>query len=51
LRKLRDDACDELPCVTNISTTSGEEEAGPKTLLIEVFVGDSARNRRLSCPG
>jgi hypothetical protein len=37
--------------MANISTTFGEEEAGRKTLLFEVFKGNGTRDRRLSCTG
>jgi hypothetical protein len=48
-RKLHSKTRKELASMTNISTASGEGEAGPKTLLIKVSVSGSARNRRFSC--
>jgi hypothetical protein len=51
VRKLHGKTRKELASMTNVPTASGEEEAGPETLSLKVYAGDSARNRRLSCAG
>jgi hypothetical protein len=51
VRKLYSKTRKELTSIASISTTSCKEKARPKALLIKVFTGDSARNRRLSCTG
>ena len=50
-RQLHRNTSYKLACMTHISTAAREEEAGSEALLFQVFAGDSARNRRLSCAG
>ena len=47
-RRLCSNTCEELACITDISTTSREEEAGSEMLLFQVSPSDSTRNRLFS---
>jgi len=42
--KLQSNACDELARMTDITTTTREEEAGPQSLSLKVFSGNSTSN-------
>lgn len=50
-RKLQSDACDELACMANVTTTTREEEAGPETLSLKVFASNSTSNCGLPSAG
>ncbi len=48
-RKLQRNARDKHACIVDVSTTTREEEAGPKSLLLKLYVGNSTSDSRLPC--
>ena len=48
-RQLQRNTRNELVCMTDISTTSREEEAGSQAFLVGVSTADRSCDRRLSC--
>ena len=50
-RKLQRNARDKFACVADISTATGKEEAGPKTLLLRVSTGNCTCDGRLPSAG
>jgi hypothetical protein len=45
-RKLQGNACDELACMTDVSAATREEKAGPETVPLKEYMGDSTSDRR-----